>query len=352
MVADTSLYDLLGVSPTATDAEIKKAFYKLSMELHPDKHPGNEERYKQITAAYDILKDKDKRKKYDMFGINGLKQEPNFSNFFNRVNFKMSQQMKRGNDITVKAYLTLEEIYNGCEKKVSANREEKCPACDGKGGDVEKCSTCDGKGMQIKVMRQGNAIIQTMTTCPSCKGSCYKIKNKCSTCCGRRTVNKPFEFDVVIEPGATEKVMVKGEGNWGEQGNGNIYIEIIPKKHDKFILNKNDIIYAREVTLAEAVCGFTFKTKYLDGKELSLHVKGPIDLSNTYYYLPDKGINHGNFIVKLILKLPKLKLEDIEKIISVSKAVKSRINDTSGEELELYDPKNENDAQHVNCNIQ
>ena len=352
MVLDTKLYEVLGVEPTATQDEIKRAFYKLSRELHPDKHPGNEERYKQVTAAYDILKDPEKRKRYDTLGF---KQVPNFQNVFNRVNFTMPKPANRGNDVHAKVELTLEEVYCGCEKDVKVTREIKCPECDGNGGkDVENCAACDGKGMRVQVVRNGNAVIQTMSTCQVCKGIGKTVKTKCPACGGKRTLTEEKTINVVFEPGSVGSVMVKGEGNWGSNGVGVLYIDIQVKKHERFLLNKNDIIYARAISLPEAICGCTFKIKYLDGNDLSIRVTGPIDLSNQYYYLSGKGINGGNLIVKLEVQLPKMSLEELEKVFKVSEGAKKRIKDHSGEELLTYNPKSKESGaeQKVNCNVQ
>lgn len=351
MVVDTKLYDTLGVPPTATQAEIKKAFYKLSLELHPDKHPGNEERYKQVTAAYDILKDPEKRQRYDTLGF---KQVPNFQNVFNRVNFSMPKQPNRGNDIHQKLQLTLEEIYQGCSKKVKVTRQVKCSECNGEGGkDVDKCKTCGGRGMRVQIIQNGPATIQTMSPCSDCGGLGKTVKTACSKCNGKKTISETTEMDVEIDAGATGSVVVKGEGNWGPNGTGNLFIDIEVKKHERFILNKNDIIYARAISLPEAICGCTFKIRYLDGEQLAIHVPGPLHLSNQYYYLAGKGINGGNLIVKLEVDLPALKLEDLEKVMKVSESAKQRIKDTSGEELQVYQPQtSKSDGQKVNCQVQ
>lgn len=329
-----NLYEILHVSPTASASEIRKSFYKLSMENHPDKNPGHEEDYKRITAAYDILKDEDKRKKYDLYGDASIDHD------FNQI-FR-SNMFAQSLDINITLNLTLEEAYCGCTKHINGYRENMCKKCSGRGGTLKKCKFCDGSGL-----------IQNFSVCSKCFGSGNILKEKCSKCDGKKTTREKFDYEVVVPPRSNGVVCIKKIANWHPIRRGDLYIKILILKHDKFILNKNDIIYAREISLPEAICGFNFKLKYLDGEDLSIRMSGPMDLKNDYYYIPNKGFDDGNLIIKLILKLPSMKLEELQKIFLISDNMKKRIQDTSGQQLLPYRPKTKNFAdEKINCMVQ
>ena len=205
MVRDTKLYDVLNISSDANDNDIKKAYRKLSIKWHPDKNPDNKE---EISEAYSILSDSDKRKQYDAYGMDFLKNQSDgghgfnpediFSQFFggggggSPFGFNFGGQGPRQapkEDITLKVETSLEQIYN--EENIEINYPQKnfCSSCDGTGSKSKNkptCNECDGKGKKIQVIRMGPMIQQMVQDCRKCRGTGEFIKqeDKCTTCKG------------------------------------------------------------------------------------------------------------------------------------------------------------------------
>ena len=183
-VRDTSYYDLLGVSPDASQSEIKKAFHKLALKNHPDRG-GDAEKFKEMSAAYDVLSDPDKRERYDQLGPAGVEgdgsggggggnpfdQADIFEQFFGGGGFRGQRQPQRTPNMQAKLNLTLEELYSGCVKDVTIQRNAICSTCDGTGAkspsDVQKCSLCNGTGYRV-ITRQLGPMMQQTQVSDSC----------------------------------------------------------------------------------------------------------------------------------------------------------------------------------------
>ena len=209
-MADKDFYQVLGVSRNASDSEIKKAYRKLAVQYHPDKNPGNkeaEERFKEISAAFDILKDPDKRAKYDQFGHDAFRGGPSsggvdpfdlfrdvfgggggfgsiFEDFFGGSSSGSNEGI-RGNDLRVSVSISLEQAANGVEKEIKYSRHQECSKCDGSGSSDKSsksmCHTCGGVGQ----VASNQGFISIRRTCPSCNGSGVTIENPCSSCNGQ-----------------------------------------------------------------------------------------------------------------------------------------------------------------------
>lgn len=288
MVVDTHLYDILGVSPDASDRDLKKAFMKKARETHPDKHkddPDATEKFQQVNEAYDILKDPQKREIYDKYGAEGLRQSENegaggFGDILSHL-FGFSSggapQRRRTRDIVQEEECTLEELYNGAEKTVKVTRHVVCKKCNGKGTkdgkDPKQCEKCHGQGRVIVQYEQGGGIYQTISACPDCNGTGEIIdkENTCEECKGERLVKEEKEVQVHIERGAEEgeKIVFKGASDEvPDADTGDLVIIIVEKPHPLFTRKHNDLLITHEICLSEALFGARFPITHLDGRTL------------------------------------------------------------------------------------
>merc|ERR1712216_6846 len=234
---DTKLYDLLGVSKGASAAEIKKAYRKMAVKHHPDKG-GDEQKFKEISAAYEVLSDDEKRQLYDEYGEDALKDggmgggggspfdifEAMFGgNPFGPGGGRGSgrQRQRKGEDVVHGLKVSLEDLYNGVTKKLSLAKNVLCPKCDGKGsksGASGHCGTCKGSGVRVVVRQIAPGMVQQMqTVCNECRGSGQVIseKDKCGQCHGQKVVQEKKVLDVHIEKGMVnnQKITFQGEAD-------------------------------------------------------------------------------------------------------------------------------------------
>lgn len=259
-MSETDLYNILGVSKTAKPTEIKKAYHKLALKEHPDKG-GDEEKFKKIQMAYEILSDEEKRQKYDKFGIEGLDDSDApegaadlFSHFFGM----RRQQSNKPKDTIHKLSVTLEDLYKGKISKLSITRSTTDK------NSIKKCPTCNGQGAQIRVVQLQPGVIQQMqTVCPECKGQ----KQTFSTIQQRETI------EVHIDAGSGNGTQIRVSGMGNEDINkqaGDIVFVIHEKEHDTFERRGDNLLIRKSVSLEEALYGCKFTLKTLDNRTLSI----------------------------------------------------------------------------------
>lgn len=278
-------YEVLGVSKTATDEEIKRAFRKLAKQYHPDvnKEEGAEAKFKEIGEAYAVLSDENKRRQYDQFGhaaFDGAAGGSGFGGFegFNFEDFDLGsifEQMMggsfgarrgagtrraKGADKVVKMKLSFEEAVYGCEKEFKVNVDEACSECDGKGGKGESsCSTCNGRGRVISEQRTMFGIFQSETACPKCEGRGVTFKDRCSKCSGKGYVNKDKTLKLHVPRGVEDgdTMRMSGKGSVGPNGGprGDVYIEFKVGTHEIYQRDGRDVYVKIPLTIAEAVLG-------------------------------------------------------------------------------------------------
>jgi len=218
---ETEFYERLGVKPECTENEIKKAYRKLAVQFHPDKNPDNPEaveKFKQISEAYEVLSNADKRELYNKYGKDGLKEGgfsgsnpfDIFASFFGDFGgFGGSRKggKKRGEDLIHQLQVTLEDLYNGKKTKLQVTKDVICKECKGSGAEKEganvKCKTCDGKGIRILTQRMGMFVQQMQTVCHDCqgKGEIIKEEDKCKKCKGQKVVKQKKLLEVEIDKG-------------------------------------------------------------------------------------------------------------------------------------------------------
>ena len=286
-------YEVLGVSKTATDQEIKSAFRKKAKEFHPDLNkddPKAADKFKEAQEAYEVLSDESKRKMYDQYGHAGVSQgaagaggyggfsgfdgvDFDFGDIFDSVfgggfsgfgGFGSSRnsgpRSTRGSDILMRMNLTFEEAIYGCEKKFNLDVVEECDECHGQGGfDREECKTCHGKGTVTTKQQTILGAFMSTTTCPDCGGRGKTFKRKCSECNGKGKVKKNKKLTINIPEGVAtgDRQRVSGKGNPGTNGgeNGDLYIEFIVDEHEYFVRENDDIYLEVPISITDAILG-------------------------------------------------------------------------------------------------
>jgi molecular chaperone DnaJ len=326
-------YNILGVTKESTDKEIKKAYRTLSKKYHPDLNPDNEEaesKFKDIAESYTVLSNKEKKNNYDTFGDpNGQPQNPFgdagmddiFSQFFGGGNPFAGGGRRRvkGSDIRVNIHMSLEEMYSGVHKKIKYRRNKKCGTCNGTGGDSNKCGGCNGQGMVNQVQQTPMGRFQTTVSCPKCDGSGQVITKPCGGCTANGVMlsEEQLSFDIPKGIMDGESLRVSGKGNSIKNGvDGELFINIIEKSHDKFVRKGLDIHQRVNLPYKNLVLGSPIEVDTIDGK-IRMNVKEGTQVG-TMLRIPQKGFirdnQKGDMIVEVWLDIPK-EISDKEKDI-------------------------------------
>ncbi len=346
-MADTEkrdYYEVLGVSKTASDSEIKKAYRKAAKDNHPDLHPGDKEaeaRFKEINEAYEILSDADKRARYDQYGFAGV--DPNyaadagfgggfsgfsgfddlgsiFNDFFGGGSTTSSRRSgpRKGENVRAAVTLTFEEAAFGCEKQVSVSRIENCSRCGGTGSAdgsaPETCSACSGTGYTRTVRQTPFGAMQQQTTCPKCGGTGKTVRNPCPTCRGKGKIRRNKKISVNIPAGVDngQAVRVSGEGSVGTDGglNGDLLVEVSVLEHPLFERNGSDVLCEMPITFVQAALGGTLEVPTIDGKARYTIPEGT--QTGTTFRLSGKGIPmvrnpnaRGDQYVTVVVETPR-----------------------------------------------
>ncbi|XP_037109936.1 dnaJ homolog subfamily A member 4 [Syngnathus acus] len=284
MVRETGYYDLLGVGPKASAEEIKKAYRKLALKYHPDKNPNEGEKFKLISQAYDVLSDSKKRDLYDQGGEQAIKEggmgggssPMDIFNMFFGGGGRM-QRERRGKNIVHQLSVSLEDMYNGCTRKLALQKNVICEKCDGYGGKkgtLEKCSNCKGRGVQIKVQQIGPGMIQQIQSmCGDChgQGESFSSKDRCKTCNGHKVERKKKILEVHIDKGMRDgqKITFHGEGDQEpDLEPGDVIIVLDQKEHSLFKRSDDNLTMTMSIKLVEALCGFKKAINTLDDRTL------------------------------------------------------------------------------------
>ncbi|KAJ6646360.1 DnaJ like subfamily A member 2 [Pseudolycoriella hygida] len=292
-MADNKLYEVLGVTRNASENDLKKAYRKLAKEFHPDKNPQAGDKFKEISFAYEVLSDAEKRQTYDRYGLKGLQEGMDggdghdifnrfFGGFFGGGMGGMGGMGGRGRqqaeDKILQQVVTLEDLYNGGKEiPLEFKRVVLCTKCEGKGGKAgaaKRCHTCQGSGTKVTLQQVHVGIVrQIHSKCPDCKGKgeAYSERDICGDCRGHGTKEEMKVLQVHIDKGMQnmQKIMYREEGNQTPDcDKGNVIVVLACKQHETFQRNGNNLVVRHNINLTEALCGFQLPIKHLDGRNL------------------------------------------------------------------------------------
>jgi molecular chaperone DnaJ len=348
-MAKRDYYEVLGVSKNASDDEIKKAYRRLAIQYHPDRNPGDktaEEKFKEAAEAYGVLSDKDKRQRYDQFGMDGLNGAGGFSgaggmnmddifsmfgDIFGGHGFggfggfgggggQRQPQQYRGTDLRLKVRLTLQEVATGVTKKFKVKKDVPCTHCHGTGAEngsgMETCTTCHGTGYISHTTQSIFGMMQTQGVCPTCHGEGKIIKNKCKECGGTGVTKGEEVVEINIPAGVSEGMVVNvpGKGNAGYHNGvtGNIQVYITEEENDTFVRDEQDVIYNLLLDFPTAVLGGNVDIPTINGTKVKVKIEPGTQPGKTMR-LRGKGLpavqgygrGVGDEIVNISIYVPK-----------------------------------------------
>ena len=328
------LYKILGVDETASDKDIKKAYRKLAKKYHPDKNPDDkaaEETFKEVADAYEILSNSEKKERYDQYGYesanhaqgpHGMNMEDMMNQMRDMFGGGRQQGPKRGQDLRMNVSLSLEDIYNGIEKKFKYKRMDTCQACEGHGGtNPRECPTCDGHGQVMHQQMTNMGILQQLMTCPNCNGQGTVVEDMCGTCNGSGLEEKEEMVDVNIPHSINpdEGLAIDGMGH-GVKGGiaGRLIVTITQKQHSDFVRTGSDLKYRLKLKYTDLVLGNKIEVQTIDGKKLLVTIPEYSNVGDILR-IPSKGMKYqnreerGNMILELEIDMPT-KLDETQKL--------------------------------------
>lgn len=371
-------YEVLGVSKTATEQEIKSAFRKKAKQYHPDlnkDNPDAAEKFKEAQEAYEVLSDEQKRKMYDQYGHAGVSgsassgfggfggagfdaSDFDFGDIFDNIfgggfggftsNGRSSKsRASRGSDLLMRINLSFDEAIYGCEKDINLDVVEECSECHGEGGfDPETCERCHGSGTITTEQHTILGSFVSKTTCPSCQGEGKIFKTKCNTCRGKGRVKKNKTITVNVPAGIDNgnRLRVSGKGNPGTNGgpNGDLYLEFYVEEHEYFVRDGDDIYLEVPITITEAIlgCKKTIPTLYGNVK---LTIPAGAD-SGDKQRIRGKGIDNKNkgskgnmYVIMKVITPKKLSREQKKLIESLND---TKLDDTIISKFNKFTEKN------------
>ena len=300
MTAKRDYYEVLGVSKTSSPDEIKNQYRKLALKFHPDRNQSKDagEHFKEISEAYAILSDSEKKQTYDQHGHAGVDGTYSNDDIFGRGGGGGFTQQQRGSDLLYQTTVTLEDVLHGKKMEINLQKQIKCDNCQGSGckpGTNKKtCTSCNGQGEVRQTRNMGFASFVTAAPCPTCRGQGSMIETPCSNCKGQGRVKGTKKVDFQIPPGIdTGDYIVSNEGNEIPDGvNGDLVIRVNIQPHTYFKRDGKDIFYDRDISMVDAALGCELMVPTLHGEE-----KIKIDSGsqpNTIIKLKGKGVSHIN----------------------------------------------------------
>jgi molecular chaperone DnaJ len=360
MAEKRDYYEVLGVSKTASDSEIKSAYRKLAKKYHPDMNPGDKEaeaKFKEASEAYAILSDADKRRQYDQFGhaafdggagggaggfdFNGFDMGDIFGDIFGdffggsgRSRSANNGPMK-GQNVRVSVHLTFEEACFGTEKEIELNIKEDCAKCHGTGAkpgtQLETCSKCGGKGQVVFTQQSLFGVVRNVQACPDCHGTGKIIKDRCPDCGGSGYISRRKKISVSIPAGIDngQSIRIRDKGEPGINGGprGDLLVQVIVGRHPIFQRQDYDIYSTAPITFAQAALGAEVRIKTIDG-DVMYTVK-PGTQTDTRVRLRGKGVPttrnkqvRGDHYVTLVVQVPtKMNAEQKELLKAFDQAM-------------------------------
>lgn len=339
MAEKRDYYEVLGVSRTATDEEIKKAYRQLAKKYHPDANPGDknaEAKFKEASEAYAILSDPEKRRQYDQFGHSAFENGGGGAGGFDFSGFDMGDifgdifgdlfggRSRRANNgpipganIRTSVRITFEEAVFGTEKELELNLKDECPSCHGTGAkhgtSPETCPKCGGKGQVVYTQQSLFGMIRNVQTCPECRGTGKVIREKCPDCYGTGYISGRKKIKVVIPAGIDngQSVRIRGKGEPGMNGGprGDLLVDIDVARHPIFQRKDYDIYSTAPISFATAALGGDIRISTVDGDVI--YTVKPGTQTDTKVRLREKGVPtlrnknvRGDHYVTLVVQVP------------------------------------------------
>jgi len=340
-------YEVLGVPKDSSEKDIKGAYRKLAMKYHPDRseEPDAEEKFKELSEAYAVLSDPEKRQKYDQFGHAGINSQYSQEDLFRGVNFEdllrgfgfgggggrgggesifdmffggggRSRGPARGRDLRYDIQITLEQAATGLESTIEVPRTENCSTCRGSGAkpgtSPTVCSNCHGSGQITRAQNTPFGQMVTSSACPKCGGRGQIIVNPCGDCGGTGRVRKSRKINIKIPPGVEDgqHLKLRAQGDAGAQGaeSGDLYVIINVMPHPKFQRVDSDLLLESSISFTQAALGAELEVPTLSGRA---KIKVPAGTqTGTIFRLRGKGmprlqgIGAGDLHVKVKIKTP------------------------------------------------
>jgi molecular chaperone DnaJ len=340
-MAKKDYYEVLGVSKSASKEDIKKTYKRLALKFHPDrnKESGAEEKFKEISEAYAVLSDEEKRSQYNQFGHAGFDQRYSQEDIFRGANFddifseifgnnsedvfggsifdmffgNKGKRRARGTDLRYDLEITLKEAARGVEKKIKLNKESLCEKCNGTGAEeIKRCSECNGQGRVRVTRRTPFGIFTQVGDCPRCKGEGEEIIKKCRHC-DNGLVEEEQELKIKIPAGVDSgtrlKIPGEGEPNKYSKEPGDLYIYIGVEDDELFDRQGNDLILEVPISFSQAALGDKIKIPTLE-KEVEIKIPDGVQ-SGTIMRLKGKGMPElnssrtGDILIRINVITPK-----------------------------------------------
>jgi len=287
-MAKRDYYEILGLEKNASKSEIKKVYRKLALKYHPDKNKekGAENKFKEISEAYAVLYDDEKRQMYDQYGHAGIDQQYSSEDIFRNADFgdifrnmggiediferffgggmgfgRRTAHRRRGSDLRYDLEISLEDAYKGVETTIQVPRSETCDTCNGSGAkpgtSPKRCNSCSGSGQMKTTRRTAFGVFTQVTTCNRCHGQGTVIEQRCPSCNGQGIVQKTRDIELKIPRGVDDgsQLRLQGEGEAGSGGVGDLYIVIHIKKHPYFNRRGHNLHIVKDISFPDAAIG-------------------------------------------------------------------------------------------------
>ena len=364
-------YEVLGVSKTASDSELKSAYRKLAKKYHPDVNPGDKEaeaKFKEATEAYSVLSDAEKRRQYDQFGHAAFEQGGGGAGGFGGFDFngadmgdifgdifgdlfggggrrRANNGPMKGANLRARVNITFEEAVFGCDKELEIVLKDECTTCHGTGAkpgtQPTTCPKCHGEGQIVYTQQSMFGMVRNVQTCPDCNGSGKIVKEKCADCHGSGYITNRKKIAVTIPAGIDngQSIRIREKGEPGVNGGprGDLLVEVQVERHPIFQRQDMNIYSTAPVTFAQAALGGQIHITTVDG-DMAYDIK-PGTQTDTKIRLKGKGVPslrnkniRGDHYVTLVVQVPtKLNEEAKEYLRKYDEAVNGKINDSKQE---------------------
>jgi molecular chaperone DnaJ len=336
-------YDVLGISKGSNESDIKKAYRKLAKEKHPDVG-GDENEFKEIAEAYEVLSNPDKKRDYDAYGhkgkpmsqgFGGMNMDDLFRDFGFGGNFSQNRSRpKFGQDLRINIPLTLEEIFNGTNKTIRYNRNGACTSCNSSGGhDITTCSTCQGSGSVVQHVRTPMGIMQSIEICHTCHGQGTTYAVQCNVCQGNGVQRGEQEVSIDIPAGIHDGNMLQynGMGNAIKNGSaGKLIVNITEVGHKLYVRQGNDLKYTLKLKYPQLVLGDKVEIPTIDGTTIKIHIpeysKGGDNLRiNNKGMKQINGNGRGDMYIVLDVDFPKKINEEERELLNKLKNIEETV---------------------------